>query len=230
MTYNDAVSQIQGSLNTLNKDMYIPRRLILSKLKANAKFLMSQKFNDKSLFRETNIFRWCRCIELEEIDAVKCGRIELQKCSTAMMSVEKLPDPIWSRYGASVLMVTNITDEKEYTVITPSKYITLSKTRGFEKFKGGYAIIHPDGKISIPDSTVKRINILIYTLDECTECKQDCDEKDSECKSHWDFEFIVSDKMEKAIIAETFNELMPRVQIPSDANPQGDPNIKSREQ
>ena len=166
MTYREVVSRIQNHLNTLDKDMFIPRRFILSVVKSKGEFLMAQRFNEKSVFRETNLYDWIRCVELEVVDTVKCGRIELEKCSSAVVSKKKLPKMIWSRYGSSVLMVTNAVDEKEYDLITPSQYIKLRKTRNFEKFAGKFAIIYPDGKIAIPDSSVRLINVLMYSLDE----------------------------------------------------------------
>jgi hypothetical protein len=237
MNYNEAVSMIQGALNAQAKDTYIPRRLILSVLKSKAEILMAQKFNDKSLFREINLFKWARCIRLEEIDTVNCGKIELQKCSSAMVSECELPELVWSRYGASILMVTNVLDEKEYTLITPADYINMRKKRGFEKFMGRYAILYPDGRIAIPDSTVKKINILLYSLDEAIDDKidsmSDCGEENHTnygCRNRWETEFNVTKKVRDAAIAEALKFLSIRMQIPLDANPNNDPNIKSREQ
>lgn len=236
MTYNKVVSMIQGTLNAVAKDTYIPRRLILSVLRSKIEFLVAQKFNDKSLFREINLFRWINCISLEEIDTVTCGHVELQKCSSAMVSRKKLPELIWSRYGASILLVTNAISEKAYTLITPADYINMRKRRGFNKFMGNYAILYPDGKIAIPDSTVKKINILLYSLDDDLENKiddlSDCKDKDSDsgCKSLWDTELKVPKKIEDAAIMETLKIVSMRLGIPYDANSNNDPNIKSREQ
>lgn len=235
MTYNEVVSRIQNHLNTLAKDTFIPRRFILSVVKSKGEFLMAQKFNDKSLFRETNLFKWVRCISLEEVDTVKCGRIELQKCATAMVSKKKLPKLIWSRYGASVLMVTNLTEDKTYTVISPLQYSNMRKKRGFEKFMGKYAVIYPDGKIAIPDSTVTKINVLLYSLDEKLNDASDCDdcnddENEGGCKSYWDTEFDIPTKIREVAIQEALKDISLRLQVPKDENPQGDSNIKSREQ
>ena len=237
MTYNEVVSMIQGILNAVAKDTYIPRRLILSVLRSKLEFLVAQKFNDKSLFREMNLFRWVKCISLEEVDTVTCGKIELQKCSTAMVSRKPLPELIWSRYGASILLVTNALDEKAYTLITPADYINMRNRTGFEKFMGRYAILYPDGKIAIPDSTVKKINILLFSLDQDLENKidelSDCDDSkdpNSGCKSLWETEFNMPKKIGDAAISEALKVVSMRMGIPLDENPQGDSNIKSREQ
>jgi hypothetical protein len=230
MTYREVVSRIQNHLNTLDKDMFIPRRFILSVVKSKGEFLIAQRFNDKSIFRETNLYDWIRCVELEEVDTIKCGRVELEKCSTAMVSKKKLPKLIWSRYGSSILMVTNAVDEKEYTLITPSQYVKMRKSRNFEKFSGKFAIVYPDGKIAIPDSTVRLINVLMFSLDEKKKDFKGCDDDSGECDSYWDTEFNIPDKIREVAIQEALKDISMRVQIPKDENPQGDSNIKSREQ
>lgn len=225
MTYGEAVSRIQNNLNTLNTDMLIPRRFILSILKSKAEFLMAQKLNDKSLFRETNLYKWVKCVKMHEVDTVNCGKVELKKCDSAMVSRKKTPELIWSRYGPSILMITNITEDKEYKLTTPSEYLNNRNKRGFDKFKGRYAIINPDGTVSIPDSTVKSINILLYTLDEKYKDMSDCEEGD--CSSYWDVEFNVPHKLREVVIQEALKEIAMRVQIPKDELPDHDSNRKT---
>lgn len=225
MNYNEIVSRIQGNLNTLNRDVYIPRRLILSIFKSKAEFIMSQRFNDKSLFREINLYEWIRCISMEETDSVKCGKTEISRCNESMISKKTLPSLIWSRYGASILMITNITEDKQYNIISPKDYMNISQNKHFDKFKGKYAVIYPDGKIMIPDSTVEKINILLYSLDEkCSEIS-DCEDK-GECISYWDKEVNIPVKIRESIIQQTFQELLPRLQLPKDEYPNGDSNEK----
>jgi hypothetical protein len=226
MTYGDVVSRIQNHLNTLDKDMFIPRRFILSVVKSKGEFLMAQKFNDKSLFRETNLFRWVRCIEMEEIDVVKCGKLELQTCKTAMVSKKELPKLIWSRYGPSIILVTNIDDSKKYELITPSDYINMRKRDSFEKFKGRYAILYPDGKIAIPDSTVTIINVLLFTLDEDAEKASECKEG-GDCQSYWDSEFNIPTKIREVAIQEALKDISMRISIPKDELPNGNQNEKT---
>lgn len=228
MNYNEVVSRIQNTLNSLNKDMFIPKRFILSVVKSKAEFYMSQRFNDKSLFREINLFHWVKCISLEEVDTINCGKIELQKCSSAMISRKKLPKLIWSRYGASILIVSNILDEKEYKIISPKDYMNMKSKKLFEKFKGRYAILYPDGKIAIPDSTVKKINILLYSLDERIKEFSECDDDIDLCSSYWDTEFNVPVKILDLVIQDSMKEISFKFQIPKDESPDGDQNHKTK--
>lgn len=229
MTYLEIVSRIQNHLNTLNKDMFIPRRFILSVVKSKGEFLMAQRFNEKSIFRETNLYEWLNCIKMTEVDTVKCGKIEFQTCDTAMKSKKKLPKLLWSRYGSSLIMVTNIDNSKQYEVITQTSYLNYKKMKGFDKFKGKYAILYPDGHLWIPDSTVKIINALVYTLDETASDICECDDTSDNCQSYWDKEFNIPDKIREVAIQEALKDITVRLQIPKDENPQGDSNLKSRE-
>ena len=228
ITYKDIVSRIQNNLNTLDKDMFIPRRFILSIFKSKLEFLMAQKFHDKSLFRETNLYRWINCIDMEEIDSVKCGKIELQKCDTLMQSQKKLPKLIWTRYGSTALMVTNIDGSKEYKIISLSYYQSLKNKKNFNKFKGTFAIIYPDNTIVIPDTYVKKINVLLFTLDEKFDEISNCsDSENDNCQSYWDKEFEISDKIGEVAIQETLKEVSMRIQIPKDELPNNDSNQKT---
>ena len=228
LTYKEIVSRIQNNLNTLNKDMFIPRRFILSVFKSKAEFLMAQKFYDKSLFRETNLFKWIECIEMEEISPSTCPNVELRSCETLMRSVKKLPKLLWTRYGSTVLMVTNIDHSKTYTLISHSYYQTIKNKRTFDKFKGTFAIVYPDNKIVIPDTYVSRINVLLYTLDEKFDDISECCDENTRCQSYWEKEFEISDKVSEVALQETLKEVSMRIQIPKDELPDGDSNQKTQ--
>ena len=226
MTYNEVISRVQNTLNAINKDMYIPKRYVLAVLKSKAEFLVSQKFNDKSLFREMNIFSWVNCVEMKEMDTYMCGLVELEDCGTVMVTKVKLPELIWSRYGSSILMVTNITNSKKYQLISPLEFMNIKNRSNFEKFKGKYAIIYPDNRIIIPDSTVKRINVLLYTLDESIINMEYCEECDN-CNNYYDAEFNLPNKIGEAVIQEAIKEISLRMQIPKDELPSGNSNEKN---
>lgn len=226
MTYNEVISRVQNTLNAVNKDMYIPKRYILAVLKSKAEFLVSQKFNDKSLFREMNIFSWVNCVEMKEMDTYMCGLVELEDCGTVMVTKVKLPELIWSRYGSSILMVTNITNSKKYQLISPLEFMNIKNRSNFEKFKGKYAIIYPDNRIIIPDSTVKKINVLLYTLDESIINMGYCEECDN-CNNYYDAEFNLPNKIGEAVIQEAIKEISLRMQIPKDELPSGNSNEKN---
>lgn len=227
-TYREIVSRIENSLNSLTKDTFIPRRYILSVFKSKAEFFMAQKLFDKTLFRETSLFKWVNCVQMVEEDIIKCGKLEFKRCKSLMKSKKKLPKVLWSKYGSSVILVTTIDGEKEYKLISQVDYMNLLKRPNSEKFIGKFAIIIDD-YLYLPDSEIKMVNILIYTLDEKADDLSDCKECD-DCESYWDKEVLISDKIREVVIQETLKEVSMRLQIPKDENPNSDSNIKSREQ
>lgn len=229
-TYREIVSRIQNSLNTLTKDTFIPRRFILSVFKSKAEFFMAQKLYDKTLFRETSLFKWISCITMIEDDIIKCDKMEFKRCKSLMKSKKKLPKLLWSKYGSSIILVTNLDGTKNYDLISQTDYLNLIRRPNSEKFKGKYAILYPDNILYIPDSEVKKINVLIYTLDEKADDISDCDDCEdcNDCESYWDKEVSISDKMREVVFQETLKEVAMRVQIPLDANDNMDPNQKSQ--
>jgi hypothetical protein len=227
-TYREIVSRIENSLNTLTKDTFIPRRFILSVFKSKAEFFMAQKLFDKTLFRETSLFKWLDCVTMVEDDVIKCDKLEFKRCNSLMKSRKKLPKLLWSRFGASIILITNLDHTKEFKLISQLDYINLLKRPNSEKFLGKFAVLYPDNYLYIPDSTVKKINVLIYTLDEKADDISECDDKCEECNSYWDKEISISDKVREVVIQETLKEITMRVQIPKDENPNLDSNQKSQ--
>ena len=55
---------------------------------------------------------------------------------------------------------------------------------------------------------------------DCPDCKA--------CESYWDKEVYVADKLREAVIQDTIKEIVMRLQIPKDENPNMDSNIKSQ--
>lgn len=225
-TYREIVSRIENSLNSLTKDTFIPRRYILSVFKSKAEFFMAQKLFDKTLFRETSLFKWVNCVQMVEEDVIKCGKLEFKRCKSLMKSKKKLPKVLWSKYGSSVILVTTIDGEKEYKLISQVDYMNLLKRPNSEKFIGKYALIYPDNYLYIPDSEVKMVNILMYTLDEKSDDSSDCKDCD-DCESYWDKEVSISDKIREVVIQETLKEVSMRLQVPKDENSNMDSNQKS---
>lgn len=229
MTYREIISRIQNDLNSLTKDTYIPRRYILSVFKSKAEFLMTQKFYDKSIYRETNIFKWYSCVTMVEEDTFKCNKIELKRCKSIMKSKKKLPKLLFSRYGSSINLILNIDGSKEYKLITQTDYANMLKRANSDKFLGKFAIIYPDNHLYIPDSNVKKVDILLYTLDEKADDISDCEDNNQEnCECYYDREVLISDKIRDVVIQESIKEISMRLQIPKDENSNMDSNIKSQ--
>lgn len=222
VTNSEFTSRVINGLNALSKDDRISRRYILHVGKQKSMFYISQKLNDRSLFREDNIYKTLDCFELERIEAVKCDIIEFRKCNSIMKSKKKLPKLIYSRYGSTLKEVTTVDEEKEFKPTTPSQY-RRDKNRVSGTDYINYYV--KDGYLYLIDTEIEIVNLYLLTLD-----LDDIDNVSAcstpGCKSLWDYEFIVPDKLEELIIAETVKEVAMKKQIPADENPNLNNNEK----
>lgn len=218
MTNLDIVSRVLNGLNSVDKDSRISKRYILNVARNKAEFLIAQKLNSNSLYREDNIYTTISCFELEPIEVVKCDIIEFRRCKSIMKSKNKLPKLINTRYGNSLKEVTALDDETEFKATTPSQYRRDSQ-RGFSDYT--YYFVK-DGYLYLLDSEVERVNLYLLTLetDKIVSCDEDCG-----CKSLWEFDFVVPDKIADVVITETIKEVSMKKQIPTDENP----NLNSNE-
>ena len=210
-TYGDIVSRISNSLNSVSKDNRIPKRYILKVVKDISTFLIAQKLGDRSLYKESNPYITISCFELAPIEVVKCDIIEFRRCKSIMKSKHKLPRLIDSKYGASLKEVTALDDETEFKFTTPAQY-RRDKNRGESDYKYYYI---KDGYLYLLDVTVPRVNLYVLTLDE--ESVESCD-KCNDCKSLWDYELNIPDKLLEAVTQETLKTISIRKQIPRDEN------------
>ena len=210
-TYGDIVSRISNSLNSVSKDNRIPKRYILKVVKDIATFLIAQKLGDRSLYKESNPYITISCFELEPIEVVKCDIIEFRRCKSIMKSKNKLPKLIDSKYGASLKEVTALDDETDFKFTTPAQY-RRDKNRGESDYKYYYI---KDGYLYLLDVTVPRVNLYVLTLDE--ENIESCD-KCNDCKSLWEYDLNIPDKLLEAVTQETLKTISIRKQIPRDEN------------
>jgi hypothetical protein len=221
VTNSEFTSRVINGLNALSKDDRISRRYILHVGKQKSMFYIAQKLNDRSLFREDNLYTTLDCFELERIDSVKCEIIEFRKCNSIMKSKNKLPKLIYSRYGNTLKEVTTIDEEKEFKSTTPSQY-RRDKNRVSGTDYVNYYV--KDGYLYLLDTEVLLVNLYLLTVeleevDNVSACST------PGCKSLWEYNFIVPDKLEELIIAETVKEIAMKKQVPSDENP----NLNSNE-
>jgi hypothetical protein len=222
VTNSEFTSRVINGLNSLSKDDRISRRYILHVGKQKSTFYISQKLNDRSLFREDNIYTTLDCFELEKIEAVKCDIIEFRKCKSVMKSKNKLPKLIYSRYGNTLKEVTTIDEEKEFKSTTPSQY-RRDKNRVSGTDYINYYV--KDGYLYLLDTEIQLVNLYLLTV-ELDEVDNASSCSTPGCKTLWDYEFIVPDKLEELIISETVKEVSMKKQVALDENPNLNNNEK----
>jgi hypothetical protein len=224
MTNAEIVSRVRNGLNSISKDDRISRRYILHVAKQKATFLISQKLNDRSLFREDNLYKTVDCFEMEPVDVVRCEILEFRRCKSIMKSKCKLPKLIYSRYGGSLKEVITADGEKEFKPITPSQY-----RRDKNRVEGSDYIYYyvKDGYLYLLDTEIELVSLYLISMElDSVEDGCCCNDNSEECKSLWDYEFNVPDKLEEAIVGEAIKEVAMSKQIPRDENPNSNNNEK----
>jgi len=101
-TYREITSKVASLLKSNNRDEVIPRRFILKLLQDTASTLVSQKWLDRTIMSETNLYTQIPCFEFERVVAKRCSNVEFRRCDILMKSKCPLPKLIFSRLGASV--------------------------------------------------------------------------------------------------------------------------------
>lgn len=224
MTNSEIVSRVRNGLNSISKDDRISRRYILHVAKQKATFLISQKLGDRSLFREDNLYKTVDCFEMEPVDVVRCEILEFRRCKSIMKSKCKLPKLIYSRYGNSLKEVITADGEKEFKPITPSQY--RRDNNRLEKPEYIYYYVKDD-YLYLLDTEIELVSLYLISMNlDYLEEGCGCKENSEECKSLWDYEFNVPDKLEEAIVGETIKEVAMTKQLPRDENPNSNNNEK----
>jgi len=219
MNFREITSRVIGELRLNNVDEHVPRRLILNILKSKARTFLAQKLDDRTLTQETDLYTQINCFEFQKDEIIKCPILEFRRCKTLMKSKKPLPDLIQGRYGGMIKDALSIDDFTEITVTNPQQYRRNIK-RKYQLNNTVYIYVASDGYAYIPDREILAVNLLVLTVDTekvdeisgCPECDQ--------CKSAWDYNFIISDKLEKGVIDDTLRELIQTYkQIMPDENP-----------
>lgn len=230
ITNNEFVSRIVNNLKALTKDGHISRRFVLNIGKTKARFLMSQKLDEMTLFKEDGIISGLDCFELKRVDVKECGIFEFRLCQNLMKSVCKIPDGLFGKNGSGIISVFNVDGSKEYHYITPNRY-TGRKHRSYTRSSVGLYTIK-DGYLYLLDSTNELVELRLIPLNKWElEEKCSCRKEEKTCKSYWDYDFVCPDRFLDLVVRDTLQEIASiyRTSIP-DENGNLDENIKTRTQ
>ena len=222
MTKKKIVDRIKTELRRLSKDRWMSNRFILSVLENKMSFLLSQKLRDRTLYRESNLYSQIGCFEFEKIDRIKCDIIEFRTCQKIMKSKHKLPELLYSRFGDSIKIVSNLDQTETLQKTIPTDYIRNKKR------KQNYnppAYYERGGYLYLLNTQMEAAFIELLTLDTETAENLDCDCEKNPCKSALEYNFIGSDKLIEPVIQQTLQELAQTyLQIPTDEKPDNNEN------
>lgn len=214
-TYNQIVSKVTNVMKFNTKDSRISKRFILKVLKDTLTQLLSQKWMDRTILNETNLYTNISCFEFEKQDVVKCPIVEFRRCDTLMKSKHPLPKLIFSRLGSSIKEIYSLDYNFKFTFVDKSQY-AINKKRRYSLKDEVYVYLDSDMHLYIPDNEIYAVNLTVLTPNP--EDVLNCEEKDL-CKSNWEYEFKCPDKLLDVVFTQTLQVLGVNRQIRTEENP-----------
>lgn len=222
MTKKQIVDRITTTLRQVSKDRWMSSRFILSILEEKMRFLLSQKLRDKTLYRESNLYSQINCFEFEKVDRINCDIIEFRTCQKIMKSKKRLPELIYSRFGDSIRVVSNLDQTERLDKTTPTDYMRGKK----RKFDFNPPMFYErDGYLYLLNTQIEAAFVELITLDTQKAKEADCECEKDECKSALDYNFIGSDKLKEIVVQQTIQEITQTyIQIQPDEKPDNNEN------
>jgi hypothetical protein len=218
-TYREITSKVASLLKSNNRDEVIPRRFILKLLQDTATTLVSQKWLDRTIMSETNLYTQIPCFEFERVVAKKCSNVEFRRCDILMKSKCPLPKLIFSRLGASIKEIVSLDGNYRFVFLDKGQY-QRNKNRQYSLKDEVYIYLDADNHLYIPDNEIMTVDLTILTLK--TEDIKGCGcQEDEQCKSNWDYEFKCPDKLADTVFQQVIQMLGVSKQIREDSNPNG---------
>jgi len=217
MTKKEFVSKVINILKLNNRDEHVSRRFVLRVAQGIAKTLISQKLLDRTISSELNLYSHIPCFEFEKIEAIKCPLIDFRMCITLMKSKTPLPELVFSRLGASIKDIVSLDGNYRFTYLDKGQY-QRNKKRQHSLKDEVYIYLDTDMHLYIPDQEIYSIDLTILTLnteeiENCSSCKK------KECKSYWESDFVIPDKLADVVLNQTVQLMGVSRQIREDQNP-----------
>lgn len=228
MTNREFVSGVMNDGKLLSKDTHIPRRHILAKGRSIADTYMAQRLDSMGLTFEYDLISVIDCFELEPVDYISCGIVDLKSCRKIMKSVKKLPETVNGRIGLGILSVTSLDGLYEFKQTSSRSFKNKSNIK-YTRDKESFFIVQ-DGYLILPNSEVEfvRIELIAINSSEVEDCGCEENKNKDGCKTVWDDKFICPANIFTMVRDKTIQELAGTyLQIRADENPDTDENTRS---
>lgn len=217
MTRKQIVDEVVNVLKLNNRDDRVSRRFILSLLETSAISYISQKFGERTILSEMNLYSYIPCFELKKINAKSCNTVEFRLCNTLMKSKKPLPNLIFSRLGSSIREIVSLDGNFTFTFVDEIQY-RRNKKRQHKLKNEVYVYLGADNHLYIPDQEIFTVDLTVLTTEtdkiaECSSCME------SDCRSKWEYEFIAPSKMLGIIVNDVLQKLGMSRQIRADESP-----------
>ena len=229
ITNAEVVSRVANGLRAINKDNAIRGRYVLNIARTKAKFLIAQKMDELTLFKEESLKTSIPCFPMKRIKSKECAVVEFRVCNKIMRSCKPLPELIFSKNGPAIFRVSNIDESTTYDPITKRAYTRLKK-RKYQDPDARYYSVDPDGHLLALESSAELLEVdaLAIDIDEA-KALSECEASTVKCKNAWETNFVCPDRFLDIVIKDTISEVANfyRTSV-SDENPDMDEHQKTK--
>jgi hypothetical protein len=213
-TKKEIVSKFTNLYKINNKDERVSPRFILNLLEDTATTLIAQKWLDRTILSELNLYTDVSCFQFKKIDYIDCPNVEFKTCKVLMKSINPLPKLIFSRLGASIKNIEALDGEFQFIFLDKGQY-TRNKKRQVKLKNEVYVYLGVDNHLYIVDEEIETLQLTILTVK--TQDVKSCNK--NVCKSNWDYDFICPDKLIDVVFKEVAQYMGINRQIIEDRNP-----------
>jgi hypothetical protein len=212
-TVGDIVSRLRNIIKATNEDAFLTDRFIYSLVLKYAHLFIKRDKQIQSVLAYSALIQSIPCLELIEVDKVSdrcCAGIK-SNC-TIMRSKERIPDIIESTNGPLFRSISSLDNSTEFTLTTPTTYISSSKTTTF-KYNTTKYYWYVDGYLYFPNVNFEYVKVEGLFEKDLSDVFCAIEKK---CLKRQDEKTFIPDYLLAEIESSVIKELALRLQVPEE--------------
>lgn len=212
-TVGDIVSRLRNIVKATNEDAFLTDRFIYSLVLKYAHLFIKRDKQIQSVLAYSALIQSIPCLELIEVDKVSdrcCAGIK-SNC-TIMRSKERIPDIIESTNGPLFRSIASLDNSTEFTLTTPTTYISSSKTTTF-KYNTTKYYWYVDGYLYFPNVDFEYVKVEGLFEKDLSDVFCAVEKK---CIKRQDEKTFIPDYLLAEIESSVIKELALRLQVPEE--------------
>jgi hypothetical protein len=212
-TVGDIVSRLRNIVKATNEDAFLTDRFIYSLVLKYAHLFIKRDKQIQSVLAYSALIQSIPCLELIEVDKVSdrcCAGIK-SNC-TIMRSKERIPDIIESTNGPLFRSIASLDNSTEFTLTTPTTYISSSKTTTF-KYNTTKYYWYVDGYLYFPNVDFEYVKVEGLFEKDLSDVFCAVEKK---CLKRQEEKTFIPDYLLAEIESSVIKELALRLQVPEE--------------
>lgn len=207
------VSSMRTTIKAAVDDAFVTDREIYSSVLKFAKALIRRQDNENKLMQYDSLFETVPYVELIEVDAIEADCAGIKTGYKFRRTRFKLPKVFAGSMGPIFRTISPIDFSKRLQQITPSMYVSISKSTNFKYNKTIY-YWYKNGYLYIPNVEWEAIAVEALWEDPINiEC---CGERNPKCFTMQEQSFNIPEYVYAEIEQMVLQQFMSRAKIPQD--------------